>query len=181
MAAEPPAHFALTPALVSNAPIDYSTTQGLKLWQSATAKLADDLYDGSADGLRDFLELMRNRATIAGWTNSVMAVPNDIADPLGPSKSFLDHYGEITMQHLLDWTDTFINTQTRAAQDSVQLYACAYNSLTKEARDKVTIHRADYIRRDNHWKSMLMPTLLVTGIEHWQAEIEQRLARVTAT
>ena len=54
--------FALSPAMAYNGIIDYSTTQGRKMYSAATAKLSEDLYDCNAEDLYTFLKALKERA-----------------------------------------------------------------------------------------------------------------------
>lgn len=141
---EPGANFALTPAQVNNDYIDYGTKAGENLWKQATLKLAEEPFDCTADGLRDFLQQVQRRAEIMGWDNSVLTIPRDIDNPVGPSDDFFEHYGELKMETLRECASSYVLTQTRVAQDSVQLYHCLYNSLSKAGRDKVSLRHAEY-------------------------------------
>jgi hypothetical protein len=136
--------FALAPGMATNAVIDYTTTSGQKVWDKATAKLAEEQFDCDSEGLRDFLELVRARAEVQGWNNSVLAIPVDIANQLGDAQDFLDHYGEIGLDHCRAHALTYYNQQNRAAQDSMQLYTCVMNSMSRIGRNKVTGFRDQY-------------------------------------
>jgi hypothetical protein len=57
--------------------IDYTTTAGQKLWNNATDKLSMELFDCESEGLRDFLELIRARSEVMGWSLSVLSIPVD--------------------------------------------------------------------------------------------------------
>jgi len=48
-------------------PIDYSTTWGLKQWTESMKKLSDNLFDGSPQNLKMFLERLASRVITAGW------------------------------------------------------------------------------------------------------------------
>ena len=142
--AGPETLFSLTPAGVSNTLIDYSTKAGESLWRQATAKLAEEPFDCTADGLRDFLQQVQRRSEIMGWDNSVLVIPKDPNDVTGPASDFFAHYGELTMTELRDLAKTYVTRKTRVAQDSFQLYHCLYNSLSKIGRDKVSLKHAEY-------------------------------------
>jgi hypothetical protein len=47
---------ALTPAVAIQGVIDLKTTEGRKLYESATHKLDEELYDCKPDGLYQFLQ-----------------------------------------------------------------------------------------------------------------------------
>ncbi len=106
-AAAPP--FALTPALTNNAVIDYTTSEGIKIYKAATYSLygkEEEAFDCLPDGLHDFLSLLKVRADNNGWNNSILAIPDDIQNPLGDAKDFLTSYGDITMEHLREHAET---------------------------------------------------------------------------
>jgi hypothetical protein len=59
--------FAFTPAVAVQGVIDYSTTEGQKLYSSATHKLDEELYDCKRDGLYQFLQSLNNQAQARVW------------------------------------------------------------------------------------------------------------------
>ena len=136
--------FALSPALATDDVIDYSSKTGATIWREATAKLAEESFDCDANSMRDFLELVRTRAETMGWDNSVLAIPRDPDHPEGEVIDFFKHYGKLTLANLRTVASVYVATQTRFAQDSMQLYKCLHNSLSKIGRDKVTLHRESY-------------------------------------
>ena len=56
----------------------------------------------------------------------------------------ISNYGEIAMDHLSTFESSYIHLQTRAAQDSVMIYQCIMNSISKEAKDAITVWSNDY-------------------------------------
>ena len=136
--------FSLSPARATDTVIDYSTKSGSAIWSAATEALSKDEFDCVPDGLRDFLELVQIRGGEMGWHNSVLSIPNDPADVTGSAKDLVESYGSITMEHLRTCAQAYVNTQTRVAQDSFQLYTCLVRSLSKTGRDKVTLHKSEY-------------------------------------
>jgi hypothetical protein len=133
--------FALAPALVDNDVIDYSTAAGAKLYAKATEPLKD-LYDGNEGDLGLFLQQVKTRAEVFGW-NHILAVPPDIANP-DETMDLILHYGELNLEQIRAFAQTFINTQTRAAQDDAQLYHCLRKSLTKDAETNIVLFQEDY-------------------------------------
>jgi len=138
------ANFSLEPGMATNNIIDYTMTAGQKVWDKVTGKLLEELFDCNSEGLRDFLELTRAGAEVQGWNLSVLAIPDDIADPLGNTWDFLDHYGEINLAHCRAHAMTYFNQHNRAAQDSMQLYTCVMNLMSWVGRNKVTGFRNQY-------------------------------------
>ena len=136
--------FSLTPACHTQGIIDYGTSEGIKIYSTATAKLSDELYDCDTMGLRSFLNLVRDRAVNHGWDKTVLLIPDDILTPDGESKYFMDSYSEISLQHLQGHVAVYYDQPIRAAQDAVQLYNCLMNSLSNIGQQKVSIHRDQY-------------------------------------
>ena len=137
--------FALTPALVHHGILDYSTSEGNKIYKAATRALdKENQYNCEADGLRNFLGLVTDRAFANGWDTGILAIPDDVALPLGTSKNLVQHYGEIKLDHLRDFAQTFVFQQNRSAQDARQLYVCLMESLSSTGRTKIQIWRAQY-------------------------------------
>jgi multidrug efflux pump subunit AcrA (membrane-fusion protein) len=62
-----PVVFTLSPALATNALINYGTGEGMKLYGRATAPL-DALFNGDSGSLRLFLSKVQLRASQSGWT-----------------------------------------------------------------------------------------------------------------
>ena len=109
----PPPVFALTPALVNQGVVDYSSSEGMKVFKAATSELNhENPFNCAADELRSFLGLIADRARDNGWDQGILTVPDDNANPLGPAKNLLQHYGEITLDHVREYALTYIFTQT---------------------------------------------------------------------
>ena len=72
------APFALTPGQANATNIlDYSTSDGQKLYKSATSSLyqsEDDLFDCNAAGLKDFMDLLHDHAMAYVWDTSVLDI-----------------------------------------------------------------------------------------------------------
>jgi hypothetical protein len=111
----------LAPGMATNDVIDYTMTAGQKVWEKAVEKLSDEHFNCDSEGLRDFLELIRAHGEVMGWNLSILSIP---VDPLGDAQDFLDHYGEIDLDHCREHALTNYNQCNRAAQDSIQLYTC---------------------------------------------------------
>ena len=135
-------NFALTPAIAVVGIIDYNTNVGRKLYELATAKVAEELYDCKPDGLYQFLQSLSDRARAFGWDNEIdgiLQIPEDPNDPMSETMSLIDNYGVITLEQIRRWEDKYVHLQVRPAQDTWMLYQCLMNSISKEGKDKVTI------------------------------------------
>ena len=139
------APFALAPALVNNAIIDYSTSEGAKLYRAAITKLSSEAQFGcDPANLKVFLALLKARMQTSGWT-TILEIPEDAAtDPNVKLVNLVDHYGERTLEQIKATVKIYINTKTRVAQDSAQLYYCLLNSLSVEGLAKMLICDPEY-------------------------------------
>ncbi len=152
MAAVPPVAvpvvpFALTPAIAIPGIIDYTTREGQKLYSNATYKLEEEPYDCQADGLYQFLATLHLRGQEFGWNHSVngiLQVPQDITDPTNNLVYLIDNYGQIPLATIRAYETTYLQTSTRPAQDTIMLFKCLMNSISKEAKNKILIWRNQY-------------------------------------
>jgi len=102
--------------------IDYSTESGRKLFKGTTEPLKN-LHDLSAENLRDFLQLLAQGANSYDW-NDILEIPDDEQEEF---IHLLKQYGSITLEQVKEHAETYINTNSRAAQDSQQLANCILN------------------------------------------------------
>lgn len=134
----PIAPFALTPASVNHLPIDYSTSEGVKLYKIGCEKLPLE-YDLSSAKMNIFLQQLRNRARKANWVPSLTWTPQN-----KPRMYFLDHYGEITKDEVVQYVRTYQGQPTRAAQNMEQMFECIVNSLTEAAQATIYASPDEY-------------------------------------
>jgi hypothetical protein len=80
-----------------------------------------------------------------GWTTTILTLP----DPKQPATdlNYIRNYGVFDTQTLIQDASTYHPSsvhQTRAAQDSYQLWSCLHASLSKTGRSKVTLRESEY-------------------------------------
>jgi hypothetical protein len=80
-----------------------------------------------------------------GWTTTILTLP----DPKQPATdlNYIRNYGVFDTQTLMQDASTYHPSsvhQTRAAQDSYQLWSCLHASLSKTGRSKVTLRESEY-------------------------------------
>ena len=134
--------FALTPAMTRDGLVDYSTAQGRKLYDNATAKLDDELFDCNAEDLHAFLKSLKDRAREHGWEGEgtgILSIPEDPLDPDTAFASLIDNHGEISIETIRQSEESHVSTETRAAQDTVQLHKCLMSSLSRIGKKKVRV------------------------------------------
>ncbi len=138
--------FALAPAMInSNTVIDYSTPDGIKLFETATHGLykeTSDMFDCTPDGLEDFLQRVKDRSQMMAY-HEIYQITDNSSNP-GVNRDFLNNYGALTMEDIRANVLTYINAPSRRAQESFQLYQALMNSLSVSGRAKVTIWADEY-------------------------------------
>ena len=135
--------FSLTPAQAVGSTIDYSTTEGQKLYKAATAALAEEKFGLEAADLKVFLETLSDRAFEHDFS-PVLEVPEDADDLTSAKHNLISHHGKLSLAQVEKHVKKYATAQTRQAQVSVQLYALLMNSLTKKAIQHVSLHRKEY-------------------------------------
>ncbi len=145
MAAQNPPNFVfvLSPVLVNQGAINYSTPEGIKLWRGAIEPLVKELFTLKPHRFKLFLSTLTEQTMVYGWEN-ILNVLVDAAVQGGLTHLLLTHYGQVTLQQVKDHAATYINTQTRAAQNNLLLYTCLAASIAPETKAKAMIFHQDY-------------------------------------
>lgn len=157
--------FALTPGQATkNNVLNYATSEGIKQYKSATRSLYtsdDDKFDCDAAGLRDFLQLLEARATSYAWDVAVLDIALDPTNLLSSERlSLLTRHGELTMEQVKAHCAAYIDTPTRAAQDSMQVYECLMQSLSKIGREKITVWKEQYYIGEKPSGALFLKTII---------------------
>ena len=159
-----PTPFARYPALAVAACLDYRTSEAIKLYSKATARLQEDtLFDANADQLFRFIKSLKDRAVEFGWTlpnRGILMIKSDPADPLGQEFDFLDSYGAVTLELLEQNELTYINKETRKTQDTSMLYKCLMTSLSTSGQSKVLCHNKQYLIGP-HFSGLLLLKIII--------------------
>ena len=151
--------FALVPGNIPGV-IDFSTRQGLAIWSAAVRPLCEDpadFFNVESSGLQTFLALLRLRATTSGWD---FDVPQDVADPLNNLLDITTNHGRLTLDHIRTFCTTYVNTQTRAAQENIQVVRCILSSLTLPGFRKVQTWHTDWHIGERPCAFMLLKVLI---------------------
>ena len=130
--------FSLVPGSVAGI-LDYSSRQGLAIFSQATRSLYEDpadLFNVESSGLQTFLALLQLRGNTCGWD---FEVPRDNAQPDQNLAPFLSEHGQFSMDHLRTFCQSYVNNQTRAAQDNMQMVKCIISSLTLPGFRKIQV------------------------------------------
>ena len=131
------ATFSLSPATTTNDIIDYSTSDGMKLFAKATKPQKTE-YDGSSDGLRLFLGNFRDHANTSNWNANIQVTT------VTGTRDLPSRYGQITELELTTHVTTFNNTPTRLAQNSAQMIIYLKESLEDNFKLEVYMNAGLY-------------------------------------
>lgn len=159
----PPNLFALTPYQAQMGIISYHTSEGRKFYSKATSQLADEKFGCEADDLLAFLEDLARRSNEFGWNSDgvgIMEIPDDPLNENTTYTSLLENYGEFTLATIRAHELTYINSVSRAAQDTVLLYHCLMNSLSREGKSKVMLWKHDYMVGDVPSGNLLLKIII---------------------
>jgi hypothetical protein len=136
--------------------IDYRTKDGKKLYAQASAKLSDDPVSCNADEYHDLINLIKMRAEDYKWDETIMVIPKTMTAVENSEKiPLLTRHGEVTIEMIREYEDSYIHTQTRMAQDANMLFKCLFSSLSKEGRNRVQLERDAYtiVHNEKEYKS----------------------------
>lgn len=136
-AAPPPplVRFALSPALANRAVLDFNLAAAAKVYKSASSPVSIE-FDCKPENLQLFLDQIRDRAIAHEWQH-ILLIPKDGNE--AESRDLIDSYGELSYNDVKAHVLTYINTESREAQDSFMLYLCIMSSLTKTAQRQVRL------------------------------------------
>ena len=146
------AEFALAPGLLPNNAgfIDYSTREGQKLYETATAPLwTDKKFDGSSGDLSMLKAKLMDRALTSGWIaagQDIINIPEDMADP-DETLNIINQSTLVDRESITEWADDgIINEQTRKAQNNFLMFVCLENSIDDKLRQRLLMHEDEYTR-----------------------------------
>ena len=136
----PQVNFARAPGQADlGAILDYTMEAAKKQYKNATLPLVNK-HDLSASNLRDFLQLLAQRADVYDWSTILEFEKGD-----GTTISLLKQYGNITLNAIKQEAEVYEGNNNCASQDSQQLADCIINSLTLEARSTITLYEDEYM------------------------------------
>ena len=137
-----PVAFAVTPNMAHHNVLNFRDKNNIDIYTRGAEPLPEK-FDLQSANLRTFLKHISDKVRIMGWDHLV-GIPVDLADPLGPTNSLILSYGQISLDRVRAHAATYVTTQSRACQDSMQLYECLTKSLTQAAVAVINLYQADY-------------------------------------
>ena len=141
--------------------IDTETTDGRKLWNSATTGITPK-FDGTATGLRAFLAHLGLRARKHAWTPLLFSIttgPNEV-------RSLIKEHGQITIEQVnAQAALTYSGLNTRMNQAAEQLFEFLSDSLDNATLLKMMDREYQYtVNGTLDGPSMLKVLLTITSI-----------------
>jgi len=138
--------FSRHPGQLSQGVIDFGSKPGWNHWKMATQKLQDDLFDCKPEGFYQFIKILKSRSNYFGWSNEG-GILQVVPDPSKPTevRCLLEDYNVFSYDRLVQHELTYINSDTRYAQDNCMLYTCLMKSLSSSGKVKLIIHDKQYL------------------------------------
>ena len=82
----------------------------------------------------------------AGWhagAGDILMIPDDNR----VNCNLIMNYGQLTLQNVQAHVNTYIQQQTRCAQNSRQMFKCISNSVMEDAHLKIIVETETYMRQ----------------------------------
>ena len=152
-----PPQFALSQALANIGVLDYNTSEGSNIYKQAVKPLKGE-FDCNPGGLNVLLAQLRDRAIAYGWTR-ILTIPPDLNAP-NTTIDIIDGYGQLTLAQVCTHAATYVNQESRHAQDSSQMYLCLMSTLTSKGKNQVMLRQCDYTIGDQASGTCLLKVII---------------------
>jgi hypothetical protein len=135
--------FALSPAMANaGAFLDLANSNGAKLFKLGAEPLSRSFDFVDPSDLHVFLDLLKTKSKVQGWSR-ILTVPVEV-DGVTTNYSLLHNYGVIPLASVALDAATYVNAQSRVAQDSFMLFQCIFASLCTEFLKFITTEATLY-------------------------------------
>jgi hypothetical protein len=139
------ANFSKSPGVFrANDDLDMTNEADQKLYKDATAPFTkkNELFDLSSGRLMIYLEKLTERCSEYGWNEPITGItyiPEEPLDAASDTDNLLTNYGQIGLERIREFEETYLHLPIRAANDSDMLYKCQMKSLTEDAISKLRL------------------------------------------
>jgi hypothetical protein len=128
----------------ANDDLDMTNEADQKLYREATSSFTkkNELFDLSSGRLMTYMEKLTERCSEYGWNEPITGITYIPEDPLDAATEYdnlLTNYGQIKIDRVRAFEETYLHLPVRAANDSDMLYKCQMKSLTEEAVSKLRL------------------------------------------
>ena len=135
--------FAISPAVANLGTFfDLSSSKGAKLFKTGSEPLPRSFDFTDSSDIQVFLDMLKAKSKAQGW-GRIFTVPVD-TDGVVQHHSLLLDYGVIPFDSVNTDVLSYINSETKAAQDSFMLFQCIFASLETSFLKTITIDSDKY-------------------------------------
>ena len=115
--------FSLNLAHAVQGVINFARSDNVKLHRKGMSRLNYDPFDCVPKDLHQFLNTLSDRAIDLQWNNDTVGIMQIPDDPIKMTKytNLLTNHRELNLEDVLKFEESYINTPTRAAQNTNML------------------------------------------------------------
>lgn len=147
-----PGAFAVTPSLVTNTPIDYSTKAGAAIYEKATQKL-EHTFSLEEPNITTLLAQLRAKTTAHGWKNLFL-----VTDSNGDQLDFLEKHSKLTESEVKAHADALLQNDDRTKQNDFQLYTLITSSVDSSTTTRMASEEKRYTCGDPNVPANYLPS-----------------------
>jgi hypothetical protein len=130
---------ALSPAYVNDEVINYSSSDGMKLYNASIAPLPIKEFEGNGGNTQTWINDLIERSDAMNWTFLLTVIINGVG-------FFIPRCLTLTIQQVQAHSMTYLHASNgRPKQNSAVLFCCLYASIGPRLRTKICNRRSDYI------------------------------------
>lgn len=144
------ANFGKSPGVVrAHDDLDMTVEADQKLYFRATSSFMgkNEKFDLSSERLLAYMGKLTERCSEYGWNEDVTGITYIPVDPLNAAAevdNLLTNYGQISLDRVRAFEETYIQLPIRAANDTDMMYKCQMASLTEGAVSKLMLKKAQF-------------------------------------
>ena len=145
--------------------LDFTNKLHKTVYDEGCKKLEGPSYDLCASGRHTFLTSLTFRSQKMKWSDDgtgILDYPTGATSASGTliTKNVLECDGELDLEALKIWVQSFVSSESRAAQDDDMLFNCIVNSLSSDGMVKVYSRYDDFTTAGYNSGILLMKVVL---------------------
>jgi len=135
---------------------------GRKISEVAAEELTEELFDCVPENLFTFLKSQTDRARDHDWMGGarILDIAQGPHDIMPYTDNLLTSYGNISIETIRTFKDSYIGNQVRPAQDTHNLYQFLMNSISDLGKSNVLIWEVDYQVRNRMSGNLLLKIII---------------------
>ena len=126
--------------------IDYTSSQGQKLWYETTKGTTTKMELEAGSLLRSLEDILAH-AIDSGWTQAggnILDIPVGPQVAQRPTRNLITHFSQITEAEVRAHAASYMSREDRMVQNAIQMQAYLRNSLSESAKNKLLAQRDFY-------------------------------------